>query len=133
MPIFILLLRVRRYGPCAWHEPQAFRIAARAVEFDRLCGNPALIGLCSRFSRHFELFRALGLRRPGREGPQVPGGLDVAKWLRSRHPAVKLLLISGDCDSDRIEAHLGGEDVPFLAKPFRPTALALTVLSLLSA
>jgi DNA-binding NtrC family response regulator len=66
---------------------------------------------------------------------QMPdlGGLDVAKWLRNRHPTVKLLLMSGEFDSDRVKAHLGTADVPFLAKPFRPTALALTVLSLLSA
>jgi DNA-binding NtrC family response regulator len=65
---------------------------------------------------------------------QMPnlGGLDVARWLTRRHPTVKLLLMSGECDGDRVKAHLGSANVPFLAKPFRPAALALTVQDLLS-
>jgi two-component system cell cycle sensor histidine kinase/response regulator CckA len=65
---------------------------------------------------------------------QMPnlGGLDVARWLRKRHPTVKLLLMSGECDGDRVKAHLGSANVPFLAKPFRTAALALTVQDLLS-
>jgi DNA-binding response OmpR family regulator len=59
-------------------------------------------------------------------------GLDVARWLRNRHPTVKLLLMSGACDDDRVKAHLATADVPLLVKPFRLTALALAVTSLLS-
>jgi DNA-binding NtrC family response regulator len=65
---------------------------------------------------------------------QMPhaSGLDVARWLSDRHPTVKLLLMSGEYDNDRIRAHLGSAEIPFLAKPFRLAALTSTVLNLLS-
>jgi DNA-binding NtrC family response regulator len=65
---------------------------------------------------------------------QMPnlGGLDVARWVRNRHPSVKLLLMSGDYDGDRMKTNQDVANIPFLAKPFKPTALALTVMSLLS-
>jgi two-component system response regulator YesN len=64
---------------------------------------------------------------------QMPnlGGLDLTKWLRHWRPAVKVLLMSGDCGDDMIKEQLGRDDVPFLAKPFRLSELALMVTGLL--
>jgi hypothetical protein len=56
----------------------------------------------------------------------------MARWLRSRHPTVKLLLMSAEYDGDSVQAQEGTTDVRFIAKPFKGALLALTVQDLLS-
>lgn len=51
---------------------------------------------------------------------RMPGdmsGLDLAHWLRSKFPAVPIILISGYCDEDKVA---GFRCIP---KPFRPETI----------
>jgi PAS domain S-box-containing protein len=62
----------------------------------------------------------------------LPGksGVELADDLRQRWPGMKVLLVSGYSDETLVRYELGG-DVHFMAKPFRATALAEKVRTIL--
>lgn len=64
---------------------------------------------------------------------RMPGmdGLTLAKTLGARHPALRVLLISGYAASDDVTTDVAAGSVPFLAKPFTPEGLARRVRELL--
>jgi len=52
------------------------------------------------------------------------GGRDLARALASRRPEVRVLFLSGYGPADSAPIEAGGAELPFLAKPWTPAALA---------
>jgi CheY-like chemotaxis protein len=83
---------------------------------------------------------ALGLveRRQGRVDLLVSdvclpgsGGGELARSLRLRDPSLRVLLMSGSSDRDRLRPLLADPTASFLPKPFDPNTLLERVLALL--
>jgi CheY-like chemotaxis protein len=62
--------------------------------------------------------------------PQM-NGLELAEWLWSAHPLMKVLFISGFVGQDFLESKLAPHNSAFLGKPFRPRELAQKVREML--
>ena len=53
----------------------------------------------------------------------VMTGVELAEIVRSRHPALRALLMSGHVSDEALIERLGRLDVPVLRKPFTPEEL----------
>jgi CheY-like chemotaxis protein len=62
--------------------------------------------------------------------PQT-NGRELVDRLRSDHPEIRILFVSGHTDAELIELGTLGDGDSFLAKPYTPEALAMKVREIL--
>jgi two-component system, cell cycle sensor histidine kinase and response regulator CckA len=60
-------------------------------------------------------------------------GRELAETLQDRRPDLKILFMSGYTDDEVLRRGVGGQDAPFVRKPFTPEDLVRRVRSLLDA
>jgi CheY-like chemotaxis protein len=65
---------------------------------------------------------------------RMPGmhGYELARILREKNAALKVLLMSGYVDDDGLRQRIDEAGIPLLEKPFRPAALTQEVLAVLA-
>ena len=63
--------------------------------------------------------------------PEV-GGLELATWLRSRYPEMKVILTSGYTQDELVQTEIDDRKMAFIAKPYTPAQLVSKVSAVLS-
>ncbi len=107
---------VRKFAADAL-SPHGYRViqAENALEAENLCGSEA---------------EPIDLVLTDLVMPGVSGG-ELAQWLATHRPGIKVLFISGYADDELIRQESLRQDAEFIRKPFSPSQLALKVREML--